>query len=157
MNLTRSRMNVGRSCVSRPKHLLPHCAALAIISLPVLLAACGLGEVATVEPHVDITYQNNTDSLLCVSGGTGASPVRRVDCSTKVEPMKRTTESPECVPDIETGGTSVVIIEDVTGDVIYGRTALCREWIDAGSTITIDKQGDRFVITDGFPEETGGR
>jgi hypothetical protein len=44
----------------------------------------------------------------------------------------------------------VVLVERSTGEVIYAREAICREWIDAGATITIEKEGDAFVVTDGF-------
>ena len=67
--------------------------------------------------------------------------------------MKKTIWSRDCFT-IEGGSAEVVLIEESTRGLIYARTAICKEWIDAGLTITIDKDGDRFVVADGFPDAT---
>ncbi len=154
MSLSRLGEDAVDSCASGRKHSLRHCAALVFVGFIAVLAAC----LPEGEPQVNITYENNTDSLLCLYHGTVESPRSLLPgCSAEIEPMKKTTWSHECFSSIEVSAVQVVLIEDSTGDAIYGRTAICREWIDAGSTITIDKDGDRFVVTDGFPEATSGR
>ena len=79
-----------------------------------VLHACGLADVATVEPHVNITYENNTESLLCLNHGTAESPRSLLgDCSVRVEPMKETTWSRECFSSIEVSSAEVVLIEEI--------------------------------------------
>jgi len=140
--------------VNRARRALKqHYAVLVIVGSIAGLTACNL-DFISVEPHVNITYENNTDSLLCLYHGTAESPrsFPPDSCSVKIEPMNKTTWSRECPSGVEVSAAEVVLLEESTRDVLYARTAICREWIDSGSKVTIDKHGDEFVVTDGFQQ-----
>lgn len=66
--------------------------------------------------------------------------------------MTTTMSVRECFT-IDLGASDIVLIEQSEGEVVYARVANCRKWLDSGARITIDKQGDEFIVTDGFPDE----
>jgi hypothetical protein len=58
-----------------------------------MLSVCGLAAVSTVEPHVRITYDNRTDSVLCLYAGTASAPrgAELGSCLAAIEADGRTT------------------------------------------------------------------
>ena len=127
---------------------------LSLLLLPCLLAflvslyAC----LPEGEQNIKIRYENNTDSQLCLYHGSAASPLGiSLACLSDIQPMSNVSWSRECVGDLETATAQVVLIEAASGQVIYARSATCMEWLEAGSTIVIDRHDDAFFVTDGFP------
>lgn len=102
--------------------------------------------------RIRLSFVNNTDALLCYFYGSVESALRASGCGSPITPEDTTTWAPDCYSLTET--SPVVLIEDATRDVIYSRRATCGEWIDADLTITIDKDGGTFAVTDQFPRET---
>ncbi len=112
---------------------------LALPSTVLLLAAC--------DPGIGITYENGTDSLICVyPGENDEGPTG--PCA-EIEPSETITYGAFCTSDDE---ETVVLTDGVGGAVLYRRTATCGEWEDSGATVTIDWDGDNFIVTDSFSD-----
>ena len=95
-------------------------------------------------PTLVMTHQNNSDALVCKY----TSPFSdRTRCSSPIEPHTEVRLGQDCYI-----AADVYLVEEATDEEIYYREARCEEWVDAGRTITIDRVGDEFVITDGFPD-----
>lgn len=117
------------------------------VALAATLVVTGCFETSNSTSTVIITYHNNTDSLFCKY----TSPFSdRTRCSTPIQPNAETISGQDCYIDAD-----VYLVEESTGDEIYYREARCEEWDDAGRIISIDREGDRFVVTDGFEDATG--
>lgn len=113
----------------------------------VLALFLGVPLLAACDPGIGITFENRTDSLICVNPReTDEGPTGPCD---EIEPRETVTYGMLCRSDDE---ESVVLTDGVGGAVIYRRTATCGEWEDSGATITIDWDGDNFVVTDSFSD-----
>jgi hypothetical protein len=98
--------------------------------------------------HLRLNFVNNTDSLVCYAYGSRPESIAQDNCSAPIAPMAETTWAPDCYSLHEV--SPFALVDEASGDVIYAREATCGEWIDAGQTITIDREGDEFLVTDGF-------
>lgn len=114
------------------------------------LGACG-GEFKRSE--VNLQFVNNTDSLLCYFPNSEEAAAERF-CE-EVSPQKKRSWAPECGPgeDANLTATAVVLTVGLGGEVIYNRTATCKQWNDSGAKITIDRRDGKFVVTDSLPDE----
>ncbi len=112
---------------------------LALFATVPLLAAC--------DPGIGIRFENRTDSLICLNPReTDESPTGPCD---EIEPRETVTYGMLCTSDRE---RSVTLTDGVGGEVLYRRTATCGEWEDSGATVTIDWDGDNFIVTDSFSD-----
>ena len=107
-----------------------------------LLTAC--------DPSPNITYDNQTEHLLCPYPSDEGPPIPSSAYCDEVEPNER-----------QSYGTTVCSGDDplwITlavgqgGRAIYSGFATCGDW--DGATVTIRQEGDEFVVTDDLPEGT---
>lgn len=129
---------------------------VAVIGALSLSAACF--DWLEGDPRVDFHFDNRTEFVLCYFPGLSESSLEmgsiepNSQCLAEVDAQSRTTWSPECTPNnLEFSQTDVALTVKSSGEIIYHATATCQEWIDAGSTITIDREGGEFVVTDPLP------
>ena len=143
---TDSRGAVGTVTDSLAAILL-RCAPLSALVTVILASGCD-HDFDAINPILRMDYVNNTDSVLCRYTSTHSDRTR---CGEALQPHTTTVLLQDCYDSAWN-----ILDEESTGAEIYFRVARCEEWFEAGHTITVDRVGDEFVITDGFgdpPEE----
>jgi hypothetical protein len=114
-----------------------------------LVAACDLDP----ETEAKLTFENNTDSLICYFRG---STDPNADRCNEVKPHKEQVWRTPCTSAgrDESATTKVVLTLGSGGRPIYDRTARCEEWNDSGGRIVIDYRNNDFVVTDSLAQAT---
>jgi hypothetical protein len=100
------------------------------------------------DTRIELTVNNNTDSSLCyyeVQPFEGFCP--------QVMPHLKAKFATACVRGGDTL-TPIVLTDGPGGREIYKAAATCRDWKQSGATITVEKPGGQFVVTDRLPEVT---
>jgi len=98
------------------------------------------------DTRVELTVDNNTDSPLCYYE---AQPFENF-CP-QAMPHTKARFATACVRGAETV-TVIVLTDGPGGREIYRTSAACRDW--SGATVTVEKSGGEFVVTDTLPEVT---
>jgi len=109
-----------------------------------LLLVFGIS-VCGESPRPDLTFFNNTDSLMCFYEYQ-SDP----DVCLEVRPHGKTMFRGECSGRQPQPMTVVLTVADGRQE-LYKRTALCEEW-KKSDTFIIEQRGDELVITDSLPE-----
>lgn len=113
---------------------------LPLTSLIVLLGAVF---AAGCDPGINLEIRNQTDSDVCWYESLAHKVCTLI-------PANKTTEwTTFCTGDED----QVVILKVVaTTEVIYSRTATCREWEDSGAWVEVRQEGKRFVVEDSLSD-----
>jgi hypothetical protein len=120
-------------------------AAIAAVVAMIVVVGC-VSKPDAISPILRMDYVNNTDSRFCVY----LTPVDpRTSCPT-LEPNTSVVNTQDCYT-----SAWIYLVDEAAREEIYGREARCEEWFEAGHTITVDREGDTLVITDGFPDPPG--
>lgn len=106
-----------------------------------------------------LTIENKSESLICFNPS-------EYGCLTRVEPDTTTENNVTllyvCIggSDERTGGSRLesewfraTLAVEATDEKIYDKELTCRQWIDAGPTITVDQVGGELVVTDSVPSK----
>ena len=113
----------------------------------VVLAGCGSNPV-----YVEMTFENRTDSSLCLYGSTDAAGT---DACSEIKANGRTTWDTGCGYGDKARSNEVTVVLTVgeDGPTIYAKTATCDQWLDADATFVIRESGGDLAVSDNLAAE----
>lgn len=103
-------------------------------------AACGPADIG-------LRYENRTDEVICEFTGPPHPVDRRCPDGVDEIPAHSTKRSGRDCDGLGGRKVDVFLTVKATGELIYGRTATCNEWADAGTIVIAERDGE-FVVTD---------
>jgi hypothetical protein len=129
-----------------------------LIGIAAVSAACWPDWLLGRHDEVEFTFDNRTDSLLCVYPYPDDASAGR--CLAEVRPRAETGWTPGCAygtrGEVDRSPVTVVLTLKEGGRQIYQRTASCRTWNETDRKFVIEQRGDEFSITDPLQDATSG-
>ena len=146
-----SRIGSALAPAARPALMTAGALGLIVGLFLVYAAWCGLRH-----DDVPFTFDNRTDSVLCVYSSPQDASASR--CLAEVKPQAESRWTPGCAygsrEEVDRSPVTAVLTVKDGGRQIYLRTATCRAWNETDRKLVIEQRGDEFIVTDPFSGST---